>query len=129
MTWTRGIPFEGGAFLSTLVRYAKDINIRINTWIVDNAEGWGGREMETFLLQTVLLWGIFEHPGEFIELRGGGMAKLTANALPARGAERGGRERQTDRQEEGRERRVMLLQTQWPSRQTRSAVDNGIEFS
>ena len=81
LTWTRGIPFEGGA-LFPLIRYTQDINVHINTWIMDNAESWSWRETEAIFLQTVLLWCIFEHSSEFIELRGGSWAQLAANALP-----------------------------------------------
>ena len=87
LTWTRGIPFEGGIFFP-LVRYTQDINIHINTRVVNNAESWSRREMEAIFLQTVLLWCILEDSGEFIELRGGGLAELAANALPASGGER-----------------------------------------
>ena len=113
---TGGVPFEGGVFPSPLVRHTQDINVSIDAWVVDDAEGWGGREMEAIFLQTVFLWRIFEHPSELIELRGWGFTELTANALPERG---GGGERMD----------CNAITNTMAGQQMRSTVDNGIECS
>ena len=83
LTRTRGVPLEGRAFPSPLIRYTQNINIRIDAWIVDDTESWGGREVEAIFLQTVLLGRIFEHPCQLIELSCRGLTQLTANALSA----------------------------------------------
>ena len=83
LTRTRGVPLEGRAFPSPLVRYTQNINIRIDAWIVDDTESWSGREVEAIFLQTVLLGRIFEHPRQLIELSCRGLTQLTANALSA----------------------------------------------